>query len=86
MLGLEEGESRGCIIQLWKFFIKLPFHPLCNCVYAHIIIIIIIMQVLGGTALYHAAVNGDVEIVRVLLEGGADMEIKAEANIVHLFL
>ena len=54
--------------------------------YAHIIIIIIIMQVLGGTALYHAAINGDVEIVRVLLEGGADMEIKAEANNVHLFL
>ena len=38
------------------------------------------VQITGETALYHAAVNGDVEIVRMLLDGGADMEIKAKVS------
>ena len=34
------------------------------------------MQVTGGTAIHHAAENGHVESIEVLLGGGANMEIK----------
>ena len=43
-------------------------------------------QFLGWTSLHHAAINGDVEIVRMLLDGGADMEIKDKVSDVHLFI
>jgi ankyrin repeat protein len=34
------------------------------------------MQITGRTGLHHAAGNGDVESIKALLEGGANMEIK----------
>ena len=42
--------------------------------------VVLCVQVTGGTAIHHAAENGHMESVEVLLGGGANMEIKDKVS------
>lgn len=38
------------------------------------------VQANGWTALHYAVDSGDIEIIKILIEGGSDVEIKEKVN------